>query len=202
MNDNANRLRLWESALLLALCAALCAGTWAQRVQNEISGSLIRLHVLAVSDDETEQAIKLRVRDAVLEYITPLLDSAESSAEAGRIIRSRLPEIRAAAQAAAGGREVSVTLSRESYPTREYNGFALPAGQYESLRVILGSGEGHNWWCVVFPPVCVSAAQAGELEGVLDSECCGIVTGEDGYELRFRLLEVWGELMNRLHELP
>lgn len=195
---NSKSLRAWEIAALMALSLFLCAGTWAQARQQSISSALVRLHVIAVSDDEEEQEIKLQVRDAVLGYLTPVLEGADSAQEARQIISQHMEEIAQAAGTAAQGRQVSVTLSRESYPTREYEGFTLPAGRYESLRVILGEGQGHNWWCVVFPPLCLTAVQAEAVQRVMSGEDIAIVTEEEGYELRFRLIELWGEWMNAL----
>ena len=195
MNIENKRFRIWEISLMLALCVTLCLGTWAQARQESISGSLVRLHVLAVSDDSNEQRIKLNVRDSVLSYISPKLEDAESPDEAKRIISSELDGIKSAAETAAEGRPVKVTLTQEYYPTRDYGSFSLPAGRYESLRVILGEGEGHNWWCVVFPPLCLTAAESDSAVESLDGETRGIVTEEDGYEYKFRILELWGELM-------
>ena len=147
------KLKIWETAALCALCVTLCVCAWAQGRQQDISSSLVRLHVIAASDEAAEQELKMRVRDSVLEYLTPVLDNAESPAQARSIINAELPNIRAAAEKCAEGRTVRVTLGSEYYPTREYDSFSLPAGQYSSLRVIIGEGQGHNWWCVVFPPL-------------------------------------------------
>ena len=197
MEKSKNKsLRAWEIAALMALSLALCAGTWAQTRQQTISSALVRLHVIADSDAAEEQEIKLEVRDAVLAYLTPVLEEAESQQQARQIIRDNLEGIAQAAGSAARGRQVSVTLSRESYPTREYEGFTLPAGRYESLRVILGQGQGKNWWCVVFPPLCLSAAESEKVQDVLNGEDLSIVTEEEGYVLRFRLVELWGEFLN------
>ena len=170
MNIENKRFRIWEISLMLALCVTLCLGTWAQARQESISGSLVRLHVLAVSDDSNVQRIKLNVRDSVLSYISPKLEDAESPDEAKRIISSELDGIKSAAETAAEGRPVKVTLTQEYYPTRDYGSFSLPAGRYESLRVILGEGEGHNWWCVVFPPLCLTAAESDSSA----SSSCGV----------------------------
>ena len=197
MEKSKNKsLRAWEIAALMALSLALCAGTWAQTRQQTISSALVRLHVIADSDAAEEQEIKLEVRDAVLAYLTPVLEEAENQQQARQIIRDNLEGIAQAAGSAARGRQVSVTLSRESYPTREYEGFTLPAGRYESLRVILGQGQGQNWWCVVFPPLCLSAAESEKVQDVLKGEDLSIVTEEEGYVLRFRLVELWGEFLN------
>ena len=192
---NKYKLRIWETAALAALCLSLCVGAWAQGRQNEISSSLVRLHVIAVSDETEEQELKLRVRDSVLEYLTPALAAAGSPAEAERIISAELPNIRAAAEKCAEGRRVRVTLGREYYPTREYESFTLPAGQYRSLRVILGDGEGHNWWCVVFPPLCVSAAEQDRALCAMSDDERALITEADGYEIRFRIVELWGEFL-------
>lgn len=194
------KLKTWELAALCALCVSLCVGTWAQGRQRDISSSLVRLHVIAASDETAEQELKLRVRDNVLEYLTPVLDKAESPEEAQRIINGELTSIKAAAEACAEGRSVSVTLGQEYYPTREYEGFTLPAGQYQSLRVILGEGKGHNWWCVVFPPLCVSAAEQHKALDAMSEPERGLITEADGYELRFRIVELWGELMELLNK--
>lgn len=194
------KLKTWELAALCALCVSLCVGTWAQGRQRDISSSLVRLHVIAASDETAEQELKLRVRDNVLEYLTPVLDKAESPEEAQRIINGELTSIKAAAEACAGGRSVSVTLGQEYYPTREYEGFTLPAGQYQSLRVILGEGKGHNWWCVVFPPLCVSAAEQNKALDAMSEPERGLITEADGYELRFRIVELWSELMELLNK--
>jgi len=194
-----NKLKKWELSLLIALCLSLCLGTWASARQSEISSSLVRLHVLAVSDDEAEQQIKLNVRDAVLEYLRPLLESAEDKAAAKRIISDNLSGIQRAAESAAEGRRVTVTLSEEYYPTREYDSFTLPAGKYDSLRVILGDGEGHNWWCVVFPPLCVTAAEQEAALSAMSEDARGIITEAEGYRLSFRIVELWEELMSHIN---
>ena len=188
-------LKLWECALLMALSVTLCLGAWAQGRQSAISGKLVRLHVIAVSDAQEEQELKLRVRDAVLEYLSPRLIGASDSGQARVIRQQELDGIRQAAERAAEGRNVTVALGRERYPTRSYEGFTLPAGKYESLRITLGEGKGHNWWCIVFPPVCLSASQGDTVEQQLGEEDFRLISEGDGYALRFRALELWGELI-------
>lgn len=192
-------LRKWEIALLLALCFTLLAGTWAGAASSRVSEGLVRLHVIAASDDATEQAIKLDVRDAVLSYLEPKLASAADIAGAEALIEANLEGIAAAAESAAQGREVNVTLGEEYYPTREYDTFSLPAGRYQSLRVTLGEGAGHNWWCVVFPPLCLTAAESEAAFEELDGETRAIISSDGGgVQFKFRLLELWGELMEFL----
>ena len=198
MKDTVRHLYIWELAGLVALCALLTAGLWAEGKQSAIAGQLVRLHVLAVSDEAEEQAVKLRVRDAVLTYLEPLLEGVDDAAAAEALLEANLEPIRAAAESAAEGRRVTVTLAEERYPTRDYAGFSLPAGRYRSLRVVLGEGQGRNWWCVVFPPVCLSCARREELRPVMNPEDYALITREEGWQLRFRIVELWGELLNRV----
>ena len=193
-DQNQYRLKAWELALLCALSLTLSAAVWAQGSVQRIEDGLIRLHVLAVSDDGEEQQIKLRVRDAVLSFLSPELETVTDKAEAERIVSKSLPQIRAAAESAAEGRDVTVTLTRERYPTRRYGSFALPAGEYDSLRVILGEGQGHNWWCVVFPPVCLGAESEEALSDAVGEDVFEILCADGETSLRFKLLELWGKL--------
>ena len=195
--DVSKRFRLWEAAALTALCLTLCLGVWAQARQNGISGNLVRLHVLAVSDAPEEQALKLRVRDAVLAYLRESLADAQNAATAKTLLQADLEGVARAAAGAAEGRQVQVSLGRERYPTRVYEGFTLPAGSYDSLRIVLGEGEGHNWWCVVFPPLCLAAAEGEPLQRTMSSGDFALVSGEEGYALRFKAVELWGELTAR-----
>lgn len=190
------RVWIFEGSLLIALCITLLSAVWAQGRAEALSGKLVRLHVIAASDDEEEQRIKLQVRDAVLETLTPLLKDTHSQLDAQLLLSAQIDRISEAAAAQSEGRTVQVTLSRERYPERQYEGFSLPAGVYCSLRVILGEGQGKNWWCVVFPPLC-TAAHSEDLVETLGRENYGIITEEDGYILRFRILELWTQLCEK-----
>ena len=198
--DSGRALRSWELALLLAVCVTLLTGTWAQARSALLASRLVRLHVIAVSDDDTEQAVKLQVRDAVLAYLEPQLADVTDMDTARLRIADDLDGIARAAQTAAGERPVRVSLGAEHYPTRDYGAFALPAGVYTSLRVTLGAGEGHNWWCVIFPPLCAQAAGLSEQTvQALSDDDVRLVTGSGGgYVVRFRLLELWDALVQRL----
>ena len=178
----------------MALSFTLCVGLWAQRTQDAVSAQVLRLHVLAVDDTAEEQALKLRVRDAVLSYLEPTLEGVEDRDAAREIVANHLQEIAETAASAAEGRSVQVSLGEESYPLRRYESMVLPAGRYKSLRVVLGEGRGQNWWCVVFPPICLSAAEMDRAQETMGAEEFALVTEADGYELRFRIVELWGEL--------
>ena len=197
MNDN-RKLRPWELALLLAVCFTLLTGVWAQGRQTALSGRLVRLHVVAASDSEADQAEKLRVRDAVLAVLEPKLAGVEDMAQVRRIILAARPALKQAAQAVTE-QSVRITFGEEHYPTRHYTDFSLPAGKYTSLRVILGPGEGHNWWCVVFPPLCMEGALTPEAVQTLSEDDVHLITQDTGeYQIRFRILELWDQLVEKL----
>lgn len=187
---------------LLFVCAMVAAlfatAAVLQREQQDLSQKLIRLHVVANSDSEEDQTVKLEVRDAVLE-VTENLDETS--------LYQALPEIRLAAEQRLrelGRRDpVSVSLAEEQFPTRFYENFALPAGVYTALRITIGSGEGQNWWCVAFPSICFRAT-AAELEEAAVSagfttEEYRLITGDgEGYVLKFKALELLDRLKQYL----
>ncbi len=144
------------------LCATVVIHVLPTKGEEQIYDQVVRLHVLANSDSDADQALKLRVRDAVLTLLSDKSDAASSADEAEIIYREMLPEIEAAARevlaAEHSAYDCHVTLTEELYPARTYETYTLPAGMYRSLRVMIGAAEGHNWWCVLFPPLCLSMA--------------------------------------------
>ena len=196
--DENRTLHPWELALLLSVCLTLVVGAWAGARQEGLSDSLVRLHVIADSDSAADQAEKLRVRDAVLSYLAPKLEAAESISDARAILRAEQAGIRKAARSVTR-QNVTVTFTREHYPTRDYGSFALPAGTYPSLRVILGSGQGHNWWCVVFPPLCTAEALENAAVEALSDDDVRLITA-DGTDvvIKFRVLEWYDALKEAL----
>ena len=197
MSQGNNRLYRWEAAALLAACAAVLLSLWAEGRHTRLSDGLVRLHVIAASDSEADQAVKLRVRDAVLALVTPALEDAADAREAGERLRSLLPELEALSSAVSG-MSAHGELGREYYPTREYDTFSLPAGMYTSLRITLGEGRGRNWWCVVYPPLCTASAEEVRQTSVLSEDDAAIITEDGGeYVIKFKLLEWWGQLSAR-----
>lgn len=191
-------------AVALSLCLALSLCGFAGECE-EIRGRVLRLHVLANSDAEEDQALKLKVRDTIVETAANLFDTAADEAQALEQARECLPELEAAAQQRVydEGYDYAVTVSivHMYFTTRVYETVTLPAGMYDALRVTIGEGAGHNWWCVVFPPMCVSAAtQAAELSDVLEPEQEEIVTQPKKYEVRFKIVEVIEDLGRRLDD--
>lgn len=189
---------LAASALTVTLCAVLQAQS--QRMADKI----IRLHVVANSDTSADQAVKLAVRDAVLREAGRVLDGAEDPKQA---VAAQLPALEAAANAELqrqGSEDLArVSFRRELFPTREYDTFSLPAGVYDSLRVTIGQGEGHNWWCVIFPSLCVPPtadgfAEAAAAGGFSTGEIRLLTQADPAYTVKFRSLELLQALKSRL----
>ena len=192
----------WRQALALFLAFLVCTALWAQARQDLLADKVLRLHVLANSDSEADQALKLRVRDRVLAEVRPLLAGVTDAEEAEAIIARRLPALTAAAEdeirQQGYGYPVAVTLEDVWFPTRSYDAAALPAGTYRALRVVIGAGEGHNWWCVVYPSLCLPAVSETSLQAAgLSGEDIALIT-EDCYVFRFKTIEWWETFKHRL----
>lgn len=161
------------------------------RIRQEV----LRLHVLANSDSDEDQSLKLKVRDRILSEAGTLFYQAETESSARKAAEENLPLIEAAAKAALkdAGAEgtVRVKVTRQFFDTRVYDGFTLPAGQYDAVQVILGEGKGHNWWCVLYPPLCLSTAEKlpEELFKFSEEER-RLLESAPKYEVRFFLLEL------------
>jgi len=203
------KLHLWEIGLLVGVILFLSSGVFALQTQTSLSEKVVRLHVLAHSDSEEDQALKLQVRDAVLERAESLLRQVSDRGEAESLLRGRLLELERIAQdtvAEAGyAYPVTLELADSEFPTREYDGFTLPAGTYLALRVLIGDAEGQNWWCVVFPPLCAAASAdipAAALAAGLEAEEVRLITEDSaGYVLKFKTVELWQSLRQTLKSI-
>lgn len=190
-----------EISILLAVifCAAVSLLAF-DRECEDIRGSVLRLHVLANSDSEEDQQLKLRVRDRVLEESADMFGGAADLGAATRAAQDGLQRLQMAAQQEvyANGYDypVEIKLEKSYFNTRTYGGVTLPAGDYLAVRVLIGAGAGKNWWCVMFPPLCISAAGGTQIEDVLSDGDLDIVSG-DGYEIRFKCIEWLRELISR-----
>ncbi|MBP8641161.1 MAG: stage II sporulation protein R [Oscillospiraceae bacterium] len=196
-------LKIWELSLLFALCVTLCTGLFAKAEQQQLANELIRLHVIANSDTDSDQSAKLNVRDSALRVLTPLLQGVSSVSEAEKIINNELPQLCSEAKRSLllDGKfyPAKAELCIEQYPTKKYAGFALPAGEYISLKIILGKGEGHNWWCVVFPPLCMTSVENEEAFSSLTDESAKLITYDGSeYKLKFRIIELYHTLRQSL----
>ena len=187
-------LKRWELALLLAVAAAGLMGARLGAEQDALSDEMIRLHVVANSDDPADQALKLKVRDAVLTRCGVYLAGLDRG-EALEVLEQSLPQLgRVAADTVAlEGYDypVRVSLREEEFPTRDYTDFSLPAGTYTALRVELGQASGHNWWCVVFPPLCTDSVTEAVAETSLTDDQVALITGQtEGYVIKFKAIEL------------
>lgn len=194
----------------IGICFLLAAAVWGVALiadRQKLRQELIRMHVVAASDSVQDQALKLRVRDAILESLQTQLENAADMAQAREYLQQNLPKIEAVAnqaiRAAGGTQTAQVSLAVEEFGTRIYDNFSLPAGLYESLRITIGAGEGKNWWCVVFPTLCFQATaeefeESASCAGFSDA-LTGALEGKTGYEIRFYLLDTLGRLENFLH---
>ena len=205
VKQHVYQLRTVEIALMVGLAIFLGSGVLALRTQDELADKVVRLHVLANSDSEEDQALKLKVRDVVLERATAILEQSADRREAESRLRGELLELEriAAEEIAAEGYNYPVTVELENtdFPTKEYDGFPLPAGEYLALRVIIGEGQGQNWWCVVFPPLCTAASAdvpASALAAGFSEEEVNLITEENqGYVLKFKAVEWWETLKEK-----
>ena len=197
----SRRLKRVEIVLMVAAALVLMSGALALQTQDQLADKVVRLLVLAKADSDEDQALKLRVRDRVLERATELLEQSADRQEAEALLRGNLLELEnlAAEEIAAAGYDYPVTaeLTDTTFPTREYDGFTLPAGEYLALRIVIGEGAGQNWWCVVFPPLCTTASAdvpASALAAGLTQEDVNLITEEPGYVLKFKTVELWERL--------
>ena len=199
----------YKKILTLSIIAALCllvVGLLPVHGEEEIYDKVVRLHVLANSDSDEDQAVKLAVRDAILEVTVPLLQNCKTKEEAVALLEEKRFFLTETAQNVLRkeGIEDSVTIEMglEDYPTRTYDSLCFPAGEYISMRVSLGEGEGQNWWCCLFPPLCLDAATVGK--EVAEDACISvgftptqykIITESDKpvYRARFKILELFGK---------
>ena len=191
----------------ISLVAAVvaCVFVWGIATDSrELREGLLRLHVVGASDSQADQEVKLLVRDAVLGSLEEGLQDLTDADAAVDYVARMLPKVKAAAdrclQEAGFSDTAQVSLTEEAFPTRDYDTFSLPAGVYKALRIVIGEGQGKNWWCVVFPQLCMAGEDFVETASVagLSPELTGTLEGE--YEIRFWLLEKWGEMKNRIFQ--
>ena len=145
--------------IVVAILFSICSFA---KTSEEIRSDVLRLHVIANSDTSVDQNLKLRLRDYILQEGKDIFNGSVNVENAVEKIEPVLPELEKSAKAfvnqAGFDYDVKISLSNEYFTTRTYETVTLPAGKYLALRVVIGSGEGHNWWCVMFPPMCVPAA--------------------------------------------
>ncbi|MDR1559419.1 MAG: stage II sporulation protein R [Clostridiales bacterium] len=211
------RFKIFRRAVLCGLIFTLTVG-WATMVysettQSELARSVIRFHVLANSDSAEDQALKLEVRDAILSRLETELSASRSVDETRRIIESKLPMIESDAAAFIKDRgynyPVKASLTKDFFPTKTYGDITFFPGEYEALRVVIGEGEGRNWWCVMFPPLCFVDATKGkvpdedkaQLKSAVDKKY--VLLSDETREksvtvnVKFKIVEWWQNLLHK-----
>lgn len=188
--------------IVVAILFSICSFA---KTSEEIRSDVLRLHVIANSDTSVDQNLKLRLRDYILQEGKDIFNGSVNVENAVEKIEPVLPELEKSAKAfvnqASFDYDVKISLSNEYFTTRTYETVTLPAGKYLALRVVIGSGEGHNWWCVMFPPMCVPAAdKKDEIENVFSEKEIKLVESKPKYEPRFKVVEIYEQLKEIISE--
>jgi stage II sporulation protein R len=201
--------------LLAAITTGMILSTYSENVNEGLSESLIRLHVIANSDSDEDQALKRDVRDSVLEYMKNELKGSKSIEQTKTVIKGRMDKIEqiAANVIKKKGKlyPVKVMLGQYPFPTKVYGDITLPAGNYQSLRIVIGSGSGANWWCVLFPPLCFVDATHGvvpdsmkqKLKDTLTDDEYNLITESENDEnipvkIKFKIVEFFQDSKNKV----
>lgn len=191
------------------LCALLCVVSlsrqqYRQVLQQSIAKKVIRFHVLANSDSHYDQQVKKQVRDDVGAYVEPLLKRSKDKETSRRILLAHLQDITEVANRSLARQGASytayATLAYSDFPQKTYQGFRFPSGRYEALRVVIGQGRGHNWWCVMYPNLCFSEAVKKEnvkqwrhfLKSLSQREFEELIRGKK-WKVRWKFLEYFME---------
>lgn len=185
----------------------------ASRYKDDISNKIIRFHVLANSDDEEDQKLKLKVRDEVLKYVEPKIKGLDNKEQVKNFLIKEDSTIQDICNKTIKDNgynyEVATKFETHDFPVKSYGNIVLPQGQYEAYRIIIGQGEGQNWWCVMFPPLCFVDISKGELaykenekamKTVLSEKEFNMVDGtkEKKVTFSFKIVEVIKEVINKL----
>lgn len=191
----------FRNFIIAAVFAVLCFTASLISDRAFLSHGLIRLHVVAASDSAPDQSVKLKVRDAVNDCLSGLLSDCRTKAQAQAVLQENLDNLKDLSDSVLlenGFPETAqVTLCREAFPIRSYETFRLPSGVYDSLRITIGPGQGHNWWCVVYPGLCNAATVKSIPADAVSVGLMNTLSGSPGTEVRFYLLDKLGSLQNK-----
>ena len=200
---NQKKRKVIDLLTVTMLCALLLFCVLPIHGEGEIYERVLRFHVIANSDDEVDQSLKLQVRDAVLGYCAPILSHVSSREEAAEVIKAHAHKIEQVAKATliknGCDHSVSLEVCTEKYPMKDYESFCFPAGNYLSVKIKLGEAEGQNWWCVLFPKLCTQVALSPEDEFIavgFTPDQYKIITESQNtsYRIRFKFLEFFESL--------
>ena len=193
-----------EVSILIALiiCGVVNINAFSKQCDS-IREKMLRMHVIANSDTKEDQELKLKVRDAVLSAGKKLFDGSVTCEDAEKVLVPHIDKLEKVAletiKKEGFDYDVKITVQEEYFKTRTYdNSVTLPAGYYTAVKVIIGEGKGENWWCVMFPPMCLPAANAEcEISDVLNQEELDIVTNNEKYKVKFKIVELFEDIFNR-----
>lgn len=167
---------------------------------ESISQKVFRLHILANSDSQHDQNLKLLVKDEILKLSTELFTDAKSVNDARHIAEDNIKVFENTAQQVVEANgysyNISVTTDKEYFNTREYDGFIMPAGEYNTLKIIIGNGEGHNWWCVMYPSVCISGC-TDDFDEIMNDEEKEMLTSSK-FIPKFKIIEIYERIKNKI----
>lgn len=190
---------------LLILYTGLCAISYATTTSSDIANSVFRLHVIANSDSDTDQNLKYKVRDALLEYMNNICKDCSSKNEAIELVELHQNEFKEVAldtiKKEGFNYDVKIEIGNFEFPTKQYGDISLPAGLYDALKVEIGEAKGRNWWCVMFPSLCFVDISSGivpeeskeDLQNVLSDEEYSLISNDNNYSIKFKfkLLELF-----------
>ncbi len=205
-HERKDKILLAVASAALALYLA-CSCSYFAGAAGSVRNDVVRLHILANSDSQIDQDVKLKVRDALLSKNTVLLSEGVTTENAAIYFEESKDELQKTAEETLKkyGYDygVTLTLEKEYFETREYGDLTFPAGEYTALKVVLGEGEGKNWWCVMFPPLCVPAADGVETDQTKTADYLTeggekIINGGNKYIVKFKLLEWYEKLKSEL----
>ncbi len=187
--------------MAMLLCAVIAANLLhTEQMLEKVEQSVIRLHILANSDSTADQTAKLLVRDSLLSSASSWIPEGAAWDEGCDALREKLPEIRKTAEealrAAGCSDPVEVSFGETAFPERNYGDFTLPAGNYQALRVEIGCGKGQNWWCIMYPALCLPAVS--EPESPQNEEVCELTEHTEKYEIRLKCVDALRALFRRL----
>lgn len=205
--DTKKRIQMITAAFVLVTALYICSAfTYFEAASDSVRSGVVRMHILANSDGEADQQVKLRVRDALLEMSADGYKSGMNKQEAAEYFENSAADITKLAENVLKDNGfsygASTKLCREYFTTRTYGDLTFPAGIYTSVKVVLGEGKGHNWWCVMFPPLCVPAAEKVTADGegldLLTDSGEKIITNGEKYAVRFKIVEWYEWLRDNL----
>ena len=177
------RVKMFMMSIVIGVCITSAVQSYSNKVMADISSSVVRLHVVANSDTDEDQALKLEVRDEIIDFLEPVLQDADSVEETKKLLEDNIKKIEEEAQKIVKkyGYTYGVTADFGNYnfPSKSYENAQFPKGKYDALKIVIGKGEGKNWWCVLYPQLCFDYSQNGVLSKESDTKLKNVLTYDE-----------------------